>query len=298
MTFAKSDFYRRFEDRYRGSREAVYQGLEVYKPWLEALSLRFDTLRALDLGCGRGEWLEFLQNHCIAAQGVDQDVAMLEACTARGLSVVQDDLLEVLKQTPTQHYALVSVLHVAEHLSFAQLEYLMAECFRVLQDGGLLIIETPNPENLRVASCNFYLDPSHQKPIPPALLEFLSESIGFERKTIVRMHEPEHLHRPQQLIGLEEVLAGVSPDYALIAQKCPGNLTPDPLKALFMKTYGVDLDQLMGLHQIHLESRLQQLHEIATRAEQGALRANHFIDQIKATRLWKWLRKVSQFFRS
>jgi hypothetical protein len=51
----------------------------------------------------------------------------------------------------------------------------------VLQPGGLLIMETPNPENLVVGANTFYLDPSHERPIPPPLLAFAAEHAGFAR---------------------------------------------------------------------------------------------------------------------
>jgi O-antigen chain-terminating methyltransferase len=38
--------------------------------------------------------------------------------------------------------------------------------------GGLLILETPNPENLVVGACTFWYDPTHIRPLPPAMMRF------------------------------------------------------------------------------------------------------------------------------
>jgi SAM-dependent methyltransferase len=211
-------FYRAFEEEFRGSRELIKSRLRFYLPFIEPLKQTPPCPKAVDLGCGRGEWLEILEENGFSALGVDRDDGMLAACRERGLASEKEDAIECLKRLPDASLAIVSGFHIAEHLPFADLRRLVQESARVLQTGGLLILETPNPENLRVAGTSFYLDPTHERPLPPDLLKFLAQYYGFARIKIVRLQEPAEL-RAKAAITLMDVLSGSSPDYAIIAQK-------------------------------------------------------------------------------
>jgi len=57
-----------------------------------------------------------------------------------------------------------------------------------VEPGGLVIFETPNPENIFVGACNFYIDPTHQRPLPPVMTQFLFESGGFSDVEIHRVN--------------------------------------------------------------------------------------------------------------
>ena len=182
-------FYRAFEDRYRGSRHLIKDRLRVYLPFIEQLKACYPDTPALDLGCGRGEWLELLQENGFKPTGVDVDDGMLEACRELGLSVEHCDALEALKNLADESQIVVSGFHIAEHLPFDILQTLVKETLRVLKPGGLLILETPNPENLTVGTSSFYFDPSHLRPIPPPLLAFLPEYYGFKNVKTIRLQE-------------------------------------------------------------------------------------------------------------
>jgi O-antigen chain-terminating methyltransferase len=238
-----SDFYRAFEDRYRGSRELIKSRLQVYVPFLQPLLAHYPGGQAIDLGCGRGEWLELVTELGLSATGVDLDDGMLAACRERGLNVTTGDGLALLKSLPDCSQVVVSGFHFAEHIPFDSLLALVKEALRVLQPGGLLILETPNPENIAVGTCHFYLDPSHQRPIPPQLLSFLTEYEGFARTKIVRLQESAELSG-DVAVALADVFAGVSPDYAVVAQK---NAEPHVLAATnpaFQREYGLGLETL------------------------------------------------------
>lgn len=239
-------FYRAFEDRYRGSRAIIRDRLAVYLPFVQLLAAPGAV--ALDLGCGRGEWIELLGETGFAAEGVDLDEGMLAACRERGLKVTNGDAMAVLRARPEASVAVVSAFHLVEHITFEQVQTLIAEALRVLQPGGLLILETPNPENLVVGASSFYDDPSHLRPLPPKLLAFAVEHGGFARHNVLRLQEAAHL-RGTEPVQLFDVLAGVSPDYAVVAQKdgAPADLAE--LDALFAATYGVDLHILAQRHQ-------------------------------------------------
>lgn len=238
-----SDFYRAFEERYRGSRDLIKSRLQIYIPFIQPLLAHYPGGQAIDVGCGRGEWLELITELGLSAVGVDLDDGMLAACRERGLTVVTGDGLALLKSLPDCSQVVVSGFHVAEHIPFDSLQALVQEALRVLQPGGLLILETPNPENIAVGTCHFYLDPSHQRPIPPQLLTFLPEYQGFARTKLLRLQESPDL-AGDAAVSLADVLAGVSPDYAIIAQK---NADPHVLAVTgpaFLREYGLRLETL------------------------------------------------------
>ncbi|MGQ9426884.1 class I SAM-dependent methyltransferase [Gilvimarinus sp. F26214L] len=249
-----NDFYRAFEERHRGPRELIKSRLEVYRPFVEPLLNVLSTKRAADLGCGRGEWLEVAQEIGFEAYGTDLDEGMLRAARQLGLGVEQKDALQFLKAQEVESLAVVSGFHIAEHISFSDLQELIRQAFRVLTPGGVLILETPNPENLVVGSHTFYLDPTHGRPIPPDLLSFVPEYYGFERAKIVRLQEDPRLD--SRVINLLDVLGGVSPDYAVIAQK-PG--LPAALQATqqaFETQFGTNLTKLAVRHDKQMSAQI------------------------------------------
>ena len=96
MPDSSDSFYRAFEDKHRGSRELIKKRLRIYLAFLRPLAGLYPALPVLDVGCGRGEWLELLSDHHIPAHGVDTDEGMLAACHERGLSATHADALEHL----------------------------------------------------------------------------------------------------------------------------------------------------------------------------------------------------------
>lgn len=265
-------FYRAFEERLRGSRELIKSRLRVYLPFVEPLIGLHSDAQAVDLGCGRGEWLELLKEAGFSAQGVDLDEGMLAACRDLGLEVQTRDAVGFLKELPSVSQVIVSGFHIAEHISFSDLQTLVQEALRVLKPGGLLILETPNPENILVGSSSFYLDPTHQRPIPSQLLSFLPEHYGFERVKLVRLQESSEL--ASKVPTLLDVLNGVSPDYAVVAQK---GAAPEQMKLFqmaFEKNYGQTLETLV-----------QRYEERIVKAEQ----AEATLQRIRSSRLWRIL---------
>ena len=132
-----SDFYRAFEERYRGSRELIMSRLVQYEPFVKPLLTIYPDAEALDLGCGRGEWLQLVSEWGFRAVGVDQDLGMLQACEERHLPAKQEDILAHLQSCADESVAVVTAFHVAEHLPFPRLQELVAHALRVLRPGGL-----------------------------------------------------------------------------------------------------------------------------------------------------------------
>lgn len=256
-----SDFYRALEERFRAPREEIRRRLEGYLPYLRILSEQSVQPRAFDIGCGRGEWLQLLTEEGFQAQGVDLDDSMLAACHERGLHAENQDALQALSGMADASLDLVSAFHVVEHLDFDYLHRLLTECRRVLRHGGLLILETPNSENLIVGTSNFYLDPTHQRPVPALFLQFLCEYHRFDRCRILRLQEDPVLHQADAHIGLWQVLYGVSPDYALVAQKGPVEVD-DAMGRLLDEQRGLTLEELAYRHDRTVQGRSEQLDEL------------------------------------
>ena len=95
MSSDQNSFYKAFEDQHRGSRELIKSRLEVYLPFIKKVQEALPNTAALDLGCGRGEWLELLKDHQFTASGIDQDDGMLSACRSRGLNVQTLSLIHI-----------------------------------------------------------------------------------------------------------------------------------------------------------------------------------------------------------
>lgn len=245
-------FYRAFEDRFRGTREEIMRRVEVYLPFVAAVAERHPDLQALDLGCGRGDWLEVLKKAGIKAEGVDQDAGMLGGCRELGLKVRQGDAIAVLREQPVASCICISLIHVVEHIPFDMLRSIVEQARRVLVPDGVLIMETPNPENVTVGSCNFYMDPTHRNPLPPPLLAFVPEYYDFERVKVLRLQEDPALHDKTHY-DISNVLQGVSPDYAVIAQvkqTAKGMETPAEHQeaAAWEQNYGISLNQMLQLN--------------------------------------------------
>ena len=273
------DFYRTFEDKHRGSRELIKSRLRVYLPFVEPLKYLDPDARALDLGCGRGEWLELTKELGLNAHGIDLDDGMLLACKELDLSVETGDAISYLEKLADESQTVVSAFHVVEHITFEQLQLLVSEAIRVLKPGGLLIMETPNPENIVVATRNFYLDPTHQRPIPPELLSFLPEFYGFSRIKIIRLQESKDLINRADLT-LQDVLSGASPDYAVVAQKGAVEDVMSQLDTAFKNEYGLSLENLTGRYQSQISARIEQ-------AEMKAQQAHQMLTDIANSRSWR-----------
>ena len=276
-----NNFYRAFEDRYRGSRELIKGRLNVYLPFINPLKDIYKERPILDLGCGRGEWLELAQESGFEAHGVDLDEGMLAACRERGLSVKTQDAITALKQLHDHSLAIISGFHIAEHLHFDALQELVQEALRVLKPAGLLILETPNPENIVVGTSNFYLDPTHQRPLPPPLLSFLAEHTGFSRTKIIRLQESPDLVGAST-IDLLNVINGVSPDYAIIAQSGAAPELLEKFDEPFEKKYGLMLDTLAAKYDSGIQNRFSKIEALIKKTESHAQQAESHAQQAES----------------
>jgi O-antigen chain-terminating methyltransferase len=171
--------YLLFENRHRGPEKQIQSKLRTYLPY-------FTQARAvLDIGCGRGEFLELLRDAGIAARGVELNPEMVNLAREKGLDVVRGDGLEYLQGLPEGELGGIFLSQVIEHLGPENLRDLVRTAFLKLAPGGVLLAETVNPQCLTTFSGAFYVDLSHQKPIHPEAARFLWESLGFTRVDLV-----------------------------------------------------------------------------------------------------------------
>ena len=186
---AVDDFLAALEASFRGPVEDLQAQLaQDYLPQLQALRAQLGDGPCLDLGCGRGVWLELLQANGFEAHGIDLNAAAVAQAQAQGLAAELGDALAWLRAQPQGSALAITAFHLMEHLPFALRLALVGECARVLRPGGLLILETPNPENIWVATHTFHHDPTHSQPLTPDSLAFLVHYCGLEVVAVPRLH--------------------------------------------------------------------------------------------------------------
>lgn len=176
----KDQFYHRLENRYRGSRGDIANRLRIYLPDVEAAVQRTGGKPVMDLGCGRGEWLEVLTDAGVTnVFGIDSNPVQIHEAHELGLDVRQGDAVKALSEAKDNSLAVISAHHLIEHLPFDTVAWITREALRVLAPGGVLMFETPNTRNVLVGATTFHTDPTHLKPMPEQVMGVLFETAGF-----------------------------------------------------------------------------------------------------------------------
>jgi O-antigen chain-terminating methyltransferase len=170
---AADSAYTAFENRFRGSREEVRERLASYVPLFQGLA------PVVDLGCGRGEFLELLGESGIEARGVEGNAHVARECRERGLDVSDGDLVGFLQQQTDGALGGVFAAQVIEHLPPAALQQALRESHRALRPGGLLVFETVNVRSVIGFHEVYIRDLSHERPLHPETLSFLAAAAGF-----------------------------------------------------------------------------------------------------------------------
>lgn len=172
-----SEFYTRFEDRYRGSFDDIAQRLR--ERYLDKFTdIHCDVKRALDIGCGNGETLQILKEAGLEAEGIDISEAAAKRCQGLGFKARTADALEYLRKIEDGAFGCVTFFHVIEHCPAFYNFQVIREIQRVLAPGGIVFVETPNLYCLFVAARQFYLDPTHLRPVHPDFVGFMLEDSG------------------------------------------------------------------------------------------------------------------------
>jgi SAM-dependent methyltransferase len=220
-----AQLYPEFTDRFRGSTAEVTAKLSGYLSDVRRLVGTGEGGGVVDVGSGRGEWLALLREVGIPASGVDANPTFVEAGRARGLDLVRADAVAHLQSLPPDSVDLVTAFHLIEHLDVEELLGLLAAARHALRPGGCVLVETPNPSNLRMAACDFYNDPTHRSPLPPALTEYLVSASGFANVEVRPLHPNESPFEPHGSDPGEQVEQLVArtlfgpQDYAVLGYK-------------------------------------------------------------------------------
>ena len=212
-------WYQAFEEHFRGPAEVIQERLKVYLPRVAQAPVT-PAAPWLDLGCGRGDWLQLLHQQGYAARGIDSNPQAVAAACARQLDAMIGDGLPYLRTLAPSTLGGVSALHLLEHLPFAETLDILSAAHRALVPGGLLLLETPNPENLSVGACHFHTDPTHQTPLIPDMLAFTVQHLGFTQVEILRLHPVEaaaHLDATDATAARVNALVYGPRDFAIVA---------------------------------------------------------------------------------
>ena len=175
--------YSDFEQRFRGDQDKVKEKLKKYLPYYAGA----DDI--LDIGCGRGEFMEMLKEEGKEAEGIDISLSMLRVAEENGLNCSKADALEFLKAKESDSLGGIFSAQVIEHLTPEYLRSLVLEAGRVLKHGAPIVLETVNPLSLFALSNIYFLDVTHQKPLHPEYMRYLLESSGFDGVSIVFSEE-------------------------------------------------------------------------------------------------------------
>ena len=175
------DLYMRLEKAFRGDPSLIAERQSQYIPYVEPTVSSQHPL--LDLGCGRGEWLTVLSQKGLAARGIDGNPEAVAVCQQLGLDVQLQSIEDVLTSTPPGSLGAITLFQVLEHVDFQDALSILTKARSLLVPNGILIAEIPNLETLRVGAGTFWIDPTHVRPVFPAVLRFLAEEAGFSNVT-------------------------------------------------------------------------------------------------------------------
>jgi SAM-dependent methyltransferase len=221
--------YTAFENRFRGSREDIRARQTDYAELFRGLA------PIVDLGCGRGEFLDLLRAQGSEARGVESNANAVRECRERGLDVVHGDLVEFLRGQGASSLGGVFAAQVAEHLPAPTLTALLSDAHRAIRPGGLLVLETVNPTSALAFLDHFIRDLTHERPLHPETLRFLAAAAGFSDVRIEMRSPVPDAARLRQVPGpglprtaveaLNENVARLNAllfaplDYALVARR-------------------------------------------------------------------------------
>ena len=188
----------------------------------------------VDIGCGRGEFLELLAAEGIPATGVDLNETFVSLCESRGLQVVCEDAIKYLRKMPKKADG-IFCSQMAEHLSKAKLLELCRVCYSQMVEGAYIVFETPNASSLVTMAQGFYIDPTHDKPVHHQLFRYFLEISGFRDIEIIFTEESReglpripHIKGEDSCCNAAEINRAItevnkllfdSQDYAIIARR-------------------------------------------------------------------------------
>ena len=208
--------YIEFENQFRGSRESILERLDQYRGVLTYIKEEYPRAKALDLGCGRGEWLQKCQQYELSAQGIDASSSMIKYCKKEGLKACKGNIFKIMPHLKSNCYSLITAFHIIEHLDNDKITKLLIEAERLLKKNGIIIIEMPSIDNIYVSTDSFYLDETHINKIHPKLLIYKLGIHGF-KSTELNYINGEAVEEQTHL--MKKLFYNVGQDVSIVACK-------------------------------------------------------------------------------
>ena len=155
----------------------------------------------VDLGCGRGEFLELMRQAGKEAYGVDFNSHEVQRLNETGLKAVASDFQQHLQQLESESIGGVFSAQVVEHMHPDAVYDVLSELHRVMKPGAPLVMETLNPLSVFSYHHLFFKDPTHVFAVHPDTLMFMMRYTGFrdaELHLITPVPEQQKLPEPKK----------------------------------------------------------------------------------------------------
>ena len=187
--------YKEFELNFRGSSTMITNRLK--DRYSSLLNEQFERSEGapptlLDLGCGHGEFLDIASEIGFKTIGVDQSNEAIAICKGKGHRMILGDLLSALQSFQEGSIQFISFQHVIEHCPADYTIKVFDEAKRRLVEGGAFLVETPSLLSLWASTRQFYLDPSHLRPVHPDYIQFIAGTCGFTYGEVKEFGKVEH----------------------------------------------------------------------------------------------------------
>jgi O-antigen chain-terminating methyltransferase len=287
--------YIEFENQFRGSRESILERLDQYRGVLTYIKEEYPRAKALDLGCGRGEWLQKCQQYELSAQGIDASSSMIKYCKKEGLNACKGNIFKIMPHLKSNCYSLITAFHIIEHLENDRITKLLYEAERLLKKNGIMIIEMPSIDNIYVSTDSFYLDETHINKIHPKLLIYKLSLHGFKSTELNYINgEPEE----KQNHLMRKLFYNVGQDVSIVACKkttlpklrgekgITDSIVKYPEKRVIISEIDLYLEKSIKLlsqvsRQIEEESTKREM-QLLIQADQLQAKINQQADQLQA----------------
>jgi len=206
----KDVFFYLFENVFRGEQKDIKERQRYYLKYVLEIAKNTQGEIFLDAGCGRGEFLELLQENNIPYLGIEINEFETNFLKQKGLNVKNSDILEYLSNT-NKNLMGISCFQVIEHLDITYLKKFIELAYKRIAEHGIIILESVNP-HCPFALSRFYVDLTHIRPYPPETIKFLLEWYGFrEVKIIFSAPVAENIRSRELCMNYQ--------DYAVIGKK-------------------------------------------------------------------------------
>lgn len=255
MNSVDQQFYKKFENRFRGDYKQILKRLELYEPLIKIYNKRFLKPFFLDIGCGRGEWLELLQRNNSNFLGIDVFDNLEIKLSSKNF--IKEDFKKYLSTLKNNSIDFVSSFHLIEHLDFNEQKKLVKEVSRVLKPNGLFLLETPNQKNISVSLINFSVDPTHIKPVNHELFLFMMEEYGFSKTASFGVN---HNIFYKNKLNMHDIIYSVSPDFTFMGFKKISDVTLiKDINSYLKNKINYNIDFFINEYEKNLERKLVDL---------------------------------------